>query len=126
MFFMAFFLFFLKNKMAKTAYAKKAEDYAAHRPPYSDEAFSVLFEKINFKPSWVVNNGYQRFQFPMNIKESWPQFIGGMRSVSYNPSMGDEEYDTFEQEQKKLFDSQAIDGIISIDFVTELAFGRVM
>ena len=65
------------------------------------------------------------YSFPSVINETWAEYIGGIRSASRNPSPADEEYEAFEQKHRKRFGLQAVDGLISVRYTTELTVGRL-
>lgn len=81
----------------------------------TDPKFSAVFSQEECK----------RLSFPITIHESWPQFIGGARSAASNPSQGDDGYEEFEHKQRKVFDAQAVDGLVAVNYATELAVGRL-
>ncbi len=81
----------------------------------AEQDYSILFS-----PGEV-----ERFSFPVTIKEAWPQFIGGARSAAGNPNQGDDAYDSFEHEQRRLFESRAVGGVIAVEYTTELVVGRL-
>jgi SAM-dependent methyltransferase len=43
-----------RKNMTITAFAKKAADYAAHRPPYAPDSIETLCDAVALQPSWVV------------------------------------------------------------------------
>jgi ubiquinone/menaquinone biosynthesis C-methylase UbiE len=65
-----------------------------------------------------------RLSFSVTFKETWPQFIGGVRSAASSPSQSDVGYQKFEHEHRRLFDARAVDGLITVEYTTELAVGR--
>ena len=67
----------------------------------------------------------RRLQFPMTMQETWPQFTGGARSAANTPCEGDDDYGRFERKQRKVFDPQAMDGTIDVEYTTELAVGQM-
>lgn len=67
----------------------------------------------------------QRMGFPMTIRETWDEFIGGTRSTAAAPSVYDPAYTEFEKNQRRLFESQARDGLITIAYSTEIAVGKL-
>ena len=73
-----------------------------------------------FKPGTQSSHSY-----PVVFDEGWPEFVGGIRSSSRNPSPGDEGYEEFEEKLRKRFDSQAVDGRITVEYATVLAVGRL-
>ena len=66
-----------------------------------------------------------RHSYPVVLREGWAEYLGGIRSASRNPSPGDKGYEAFEEKLRKRFDSQAIDGRITVKYTTELAVGRL-
>ena len=73
-----------------------------------------------FKPGTLC-----RKKFPVVFEEGWDEYIGGIRSASRNPSPGDKGYRDFEENLRQRFDSKAVDGRITVRYVTELAVGRL-
>jgi SAM-dependent methyltransferase len=69
--------------------------------------------------------GLRRLGFPVAVTESWQQFIGGARSAAGSPSPGDAGYDRFVQEQREVFDARATDGMITVEYSTELLVGHL-
>ena len=66
-----------------------------------------------------------RHSYPVVLREGWAEYLGGIRSASRNPSLGDKGYEAFEEKLRKRFDSQALDGRITVKYTTELAVGRL-
>ena len=76
-------------------------------------------------PEMFAVEGCVRRSFPAAVKETWSQFIGGLRSAAGNPSWGDDGYAQFEQKQRELFDANAVEGLITVEYATELIVGRL-
>lgn len=67
----------------------------------------------------------RHFLYPKSINEDWDRYIGGVRSCGQNPSIGDPGYEQFEQQRREIFDRQAVDGLITISFTTQLVAGKL-
>jgi len=67
----------------------------------------------------------KRMEFPMVAKESWEQYIGGVRSAAAAPSVNDPAYHEFEQDQRTLFDSKALEGILTVEYCTVIEAGKL-
>jgi len=63
--------------------------------------------------------------FPMVAEESWEQYIGGTRSMAAAPSVNDPAYREFEQDQRRIFDSRAVNGMFTVEYRTEIVAGRL-
>lgn len=63
--------------------------------------------------------------FPMSVAETWEQFLGGAHSAATAPDPGDAAYGIFVAEQRRVFDTGAVDGRIKVDYTTELAVGHI-
>ena len=95
-----------------------------------DGWFAVLWNRFSpdDEPEFSVflqTNESFRLSYPMTIRETWEQFIGGARSAARTPNVDDEGYLDFERAQKTVFDARARDGLISVEYTTELAFGHM-
>lgn len=66
-----------------------------------------------------------RLSFPMTVRETWAQFIGGFRSAARTPKVDDEGYGDFEHGQRAVFDARARDCLITVEYTTELVFGHM-
>ncbi len=66
-----------------------------------------------------------RMAFPMVAEESWEQYIGGTRSTAAAPSISDPAYLGFEQDQRRIFDSRAVNGMFTVEYRTEIVAGRL-
>jgi len=63
--------------------------------------------------------------FPMAARESWEQYIGGTRSAAAAPSVSDPAYRGFEQDQRRIFDSRAVGGRLTVEYCTKIVAGRL-
>ncbi len=68
---------------------------------------------------------FKHYTFTQEIRETWQQFIGGTRSVAGSPNRDDANYDAFEEQHRKIFDSTAVDGFLKVEFRTELVLGKL-
>lgn len=68
---------------------------------------------------------YERRSFPVTIREPWEAFIGGARSAADAPVRDEPDYGDFEKTRRKIFDSQARDGLIEVSYTTELVVGQL-
>jgi len=66
---------------------------------------------------------YERRTFPVSIRETWEGFIGGARSAANAPVRGEPDYDDFEKTHRRIFNSQARDGLVEVSYATELVVG---
>lgn len=67
----------------------------------------------------------RHFLYPRSIQEDWARFIGGVRSQGQTPNVGDPDYAWFEQQQRAIFDRQAVNGLITVAFTTQLVVGKL-
>ena len=67
----------------------------------------------------------RRFSFHSTMLEALEQFIGGARSAANAPSTGEPGYAEFEHAQRATFDIRSTDGLITIEYVTEVVVGRM-
>ena len=91
---------------------------------------ALLWNKYETTPDmdmdFIFKPGTQRRRsYTVIFEEGWTEFIGGIRSSSRNPDPGEEGYEEFEAKLRKRFDSEAVDGRISVKYTTELAVGRL-
>ncbi len=72
---------------------------------------------------WYQPGSLKRGSYPVTLYETWEQFIGGSRSAAGSPNPGEPGYAAFERRQREVFDSQAQDGLIAVQYTTELVVG---
>jgi SAM-dependent methyltransferase len=92
--------------------------------------FAVLWNRFGSDgapdlSAFLRSEEFVRLSFPMTIRETWAQFIGGARSAARTPNVDDEGYGDFERGQKAVFDARARDGLIAVEYTTELVFGHM-
>jgi SAM-dependent methyltransferase len=91
-----------------------ADQSASHDlPPRADDA--AYFGGVD-----VVS-----LRFPCTARESWAQFAGRMRSLSFSPPPDDPRYGAFESAARAIFDEAAEDGTLSIRYSTEVLMREV-
>ncbi len=73
--------------------------------------------------AWYQPDSLKRASYPVTLRETWEQFIGGARSAAGSPSPGEAGYGTFEHKQRQAFQAQAQDGLIAVHYTTELVVG---
>ncbi len=61
-----------------------------------------------------------RLSFPCMVRETWAQFLGRMRSLSFSPQPADSNYRDFEHVARELFDQGAADGTLAVRYATEV------
>lgn len=72
-----------------------------------------------------LSKGSRRLSFPMTVRETWEQFLGGTRSAAAAPPLSAPPYRQWEQAQRELFDRRAVDGLLAVTYSTEIAVGRL-
>ncbi len=75
--------------------------------------------------SYFLNADFKHFAFPQTIRETWQEYIGGVRSTAAAPNQDEDEYKSFEREHRRVFNSQALNGLIEVKFNTKLIVGRL-
>ena len=73
---------------------------------------------------WFASDSRFERRFPVSVAETWEQYIGGLRSAADAPLLGDVGYGDFEEAHRRRFAAQAVDGLITIHYTTELVVGR--
>ena len=79
-----------------------------HHQPRSDVA------------DYFGGDNYIRLAYPASARETWPQFLGRLHSLSFVPQQGDAIYDEFERTARGIFDEGAVDGLLHGRYETEL------
>jgi SAM-dependent methyltransferase len=82
--------------------------YRGHHPPQVDDS------------AHFGSDDFIHLTFPCAVRETWPQFIGRMRSLSFSPQPGDSGYRAFESVAREIFDQGAAEGILPIQYATEV------
>jgi len=75
--------------------------------------------------NYFGDTGFTHKTFPMSIKETCEEFIGGARSAADAPNITNPQYRDFEQSKRAIFAAQAQDDLIKIDYTTELILGQL-
>jgi SAM-dependent methyltransferase len=64
-------------------------------------------------------------EYPMTIRETWAQFLGGSRSAARSPNPGDPGYAEFEQRLRRIFEARASGDLIEVNYTTVAVTGRL-
>jgi SAM-dependent methyltransferase len=64
--------------------------------------------------------------YPCAAQESWPEFLGRIKSMSFSPRPGDQKYADFERVAREIFDGGAVDGALRVEYATELRMKQVV
>jgi len=66
-----------------------------------------------------------RRRYSVTVRETWDEYLGGLRSAAWAPSPGQPSYTEFVASHRRGFDARALDGRIDMPYATELAVGRL-
>ncbi|HEX4884023.1 MAG TPA: AMP-binding protein, partial [Casimicrobiaceae bacterium] len=66
-----------------------------------------------------------RLTFPQTRRETWPQFLGRLQSLSYAPRAEDPEHAAFVQRARELFEAAAVDGAMTVAYATQVLMKRL-
>lgn len=118
-----------------TAYNSKASDYAAYRIPYAGDIVTAVLDLTGLygactmvdaaAGTGIVSSMFIEHVTRIIAKESWEQYIGGVRSAAAAPSVNDPAYREFEQDQRTLFDSKAVNGTLAVEYCTVIEAGKL-
>ena len=64
--------------------------------------------------------------FPGSVRETWPQFIGRMRSLSFSPQPGEPRFRAFESVAREIFDGGAEEGTLRVRYATEVLMKQMV
>lgn len=97
------------------------------RPP---GRLAVLWNQFGQSPApdtdgWFAAGTQHHRRFPMCIAETWEQYFGGVRSGAGTPLPGDLRYEAFEEHQRSAFERKARDGMLKVEYTTELTVGQL-
>ena len=67
-----------------------------------------------------------RLAYPGTAQETWPEFLGRMKSLSFAPQSGDPGYDDFERVAREIFDGGAVDGLLRVEYATEVLMKQIV
>ena len=83
--------------------------------------------KRDIKPLsfYYGNDSFLVRHFPATVQESWPEFLGRLRSLSPAPGKGHPRYPNFERAARKIFDRFSDQGCLEVALETHLSVGRV-
>ncbi len=71
------------------------------------------------------NDNWQRMQFPREIEEQWPDFLGRICSLSPAPQRHHPRYPQLEAALREVFDAFSSDGVLRVRVATELVVGTM-
>jgi acyl-coenzyme A synthetase/AMP-(fatty) acid ligase/SAM-dependent methyltransferase/acyl carrier protein len=91
----------------------RADRSRGHHPPQADV------------DDYLGGDNYIRLAYPCAAQETWPEFLGRMQSLSFSPQPGEAKYDGFERVAREIFDGGAVDGVLRVEYATEVLMKQI-
>jgi ubiquinone/menaquinone biosynthesis C-methylase UbiE len=74
---------------------------------------------------YYANQDFQKMLFPFEFSQTWDWFLGALISSAFLPDVPDENYASFENKAREIFNFLSIDGVLCVKGTTELFLGHL-